>query len=137
MKRITRISLLAVFMLSVFMFSACTGGSGLDEHGYYYSKDEVALFIHTYERLPDNYVTKDRARSYGWSGGSVEKYIKDAAIGGDRYSNYERKLPKNRYRECDIDTHGKKSRGGKRIIYSDDGEIYYTPDHYSTFEKLY
>ena len=40
------------------------------------------------------------------------------------------------YRECDIDYRGGK-RGPKRIIFSNDGLIYYTGDHYKTFEKLY
>ena len=43
----------------------------------------------------------------------------------------------SRWTECDIDTLGAKSRGAKRIVFSDDGLIYYTGDHYQSFELLY
>ena len=110
----------------------------LDEDGYYYSKDEVALYIHLYGHLPDNYMTKKEAKKLGWSGGSLEKFAPDKVIGGDRFGNYEGNLPDDKdYTECDIDTHRKKSRGAKRIVFSDDGYIYYTDDHYETFELLY
>ena len=61
-------------------------------------------------------------------------------IGGDVYGNYEGLLPKKKgrtYYECDIDTLHKKSRGAKRIVFSSDGLIYYTKDHYEHFELLY
>jgi hypothetical protein len=112
----------------------------LDEKGTYDSKEEVALFIHLYGRLPDNYITKNQAEKLGWNGGSLEKYAPGKCIGGSRFYNNEKKLPEKngrKYYECDIDTLGKKSRGSKRIIYSDDGLIYYTPDHYETFQLLY
>ena len=107
---------------------------------WYYSKDDVALYIYTYGKLPDNFITKSEAQDLGWSGGSVEKYKKGAAIGGDKFGNYEGLLPKKsgrKYYECDIDTKGKNSRGAKRIIFSNDGLIYYTSDHYESFTLLY
>ena len=61
-------------------------------------------------------------------------------IGGDKFGNREGRLPKKsgrQYYECDIDTDGKSSRGAKRIIYSNDGLIYYTEDHYEHFTLLY
>lgn len=112
----------------------------VDEDGWYYSKEEVALYIYTYGRLPDNFVTKHEAEDAGWSGGSVERYIPGAAIGGSRFGNYEGLLPKAKGRtwsECDINTDGKSSRGPERIVFSNDGLIYYTPDHYESFELLY
>lgn len=112
--------------------------AAIDEYGSYYSKDEVALYIHTYGCLPDNFITKDEARDLGWDGGSVEVYAPGMAIGGDRFGNYEGLLPEDRdYTECDIDTYGKSSRGAKRIVFSEDGLIYYTDDHYESFELLY
>ena len=57
-------------------------------------------------------------------------------IGGDRFGNYEGLLPDGDYRECDIDTLGKSSRGPKRIVFSDRA-IYYTDDHYKSFRCLY
>ena len=112
----------------------------IDENGWYYSKDDVALYIHTYGKLPSNYITKKEAEKLGWSGGSVQKYKKGAAIGGSYFGNNEGLLPKKKgrqYYECDIDTDGKSSRGAKRIIYSNDGLIYYTDDHYESFTLLY
>jgi len=110
----------------------------IDEFGIYDSKDEVALYIVTYDKLPSNYITKKEAKKLGWSGGSLESYAPGKCIGGDYFGNYEGNLPEGtKYHECDIDTLGKKSRGAKRIVYSDDGYIYYTEDHYETFELLY
>ena len=55
-------------------------------------------------------------------------------------SNYEGLLPQAEgrfYTECDIDTCGAPSRGAKRIVFSNDGLIFYTDDHYQSFIKLY
>ena len=110
----------------------------IDENGAYYSKDDVALYIHTYGHLPNNFITKKQARELGWEGGSVEDYAPGCSIGGDRFGNYEGILPEGKkYTECDIDTLGRSSRGAKRIVFSNDGCIYYTDDHYETFELLY
>jgi len=104
---------------------------------YYYSKDEVALYIHTYNELPGNFITKKDAKALGWTGGSLEPYAPGKTIGGDRFGNYEHVLPDGDYHECDIDTLGKSKRGSKRIVYDSDGDIYYTDDHYQTFTELY
>lgn len=113
----------------------------IDEDGWYDDKENVALYIHTYGKLPPNYVTKyDAEDLYGWTGGALDKYEKGMAIGGSKFGNYEGILPKKsgrQYYECDIDTVGTNSRGAKRIVYSNDGLIYYTDDHYETFELLY
>lgn len=113
----------------------------LDEDGFYHTRDEVALYIHLYGRLPDNYVTKQKAQDLGWTGGSVERWAGEGtAIGGSRFGNYEGLLPEKKgrtYQECDIDTVGTSSRGAKRIVFSNDGLIYYTEDHYQSFELLY
>ena len=110
----------------------------LDEHGSYTTKEDVALYIHLYGRLPENFITKDKARELGWSGGGLEKFAPGKCIGGDRFGNYEGLLPQGKnYKECDIDTLGASSRGAKRIIFSDDGGIWYTDDHYESFTKLY
>ena len=101
----------------------------------------MAEYLHLYDRLPGNYRTKKEAQAAGWSGGNVERYTGEGtAIGGDSFGNREGLLPKakgRRYTECDIDTVGKSSRGAKRIIFSNDGLVYYTEDHYNTFELLY
>ena len=112
----------------------------IDEDRRYFDKENVALYIHTYGKLPYNFITKDEARDLGWEGGSVEKYAPGYAIGGDRFGNYEGQLPKKKgrtYTECDIDTDGYHSRGSRRIVFSNDSLIYYTHDHYEHFELLY
>lgn len=111
---------------------------GLPEDGSYTSKDDVALYLHLYGKLPPNFITKSQARALGWEGGSLEPYAPGCCIGGDRFGNYEGLLPEDRtYTECDIDTMGANSRGAKRLVFSDDGLIYYTEDHYESFELLY
>lgn len=114
--------------------------SGVTEDGTYDSKAEVAEYIHTYGHLPSNYITKKEAESLGWSGGSLRDVAPGKCIGGDRFGNYEGRLPAKKgrtYYECDIDTLNWKNRGSRRIIYSNDGLIFYTGDHYETFEQLY
>ena len=112
----------------------------VDEDGAYTTKDDVALYIHTYGHLPDNFITKKDAQALGWPGGSLEPYAPGKCIGGSRFGNYEGLLPEadgRTYTECDIDTLGADSRGAKRIVFSNDGLIYYTEDHYKSFELLY
>lgn len=114
--------------------------AAIDEEGTYNSAEDVSLYLYTYDHLPDNYITKSEARDLGWTGGSVEQVAPGCAIGGDRFGNREGVLPAAQgrsYYECDIDTIGETSRGAKRLVYSDDGLIYYTEDHYETFTLLY
>ena len=117
-----------------------TQSGSLDESGTYTSKDEVALYIHEYGHLPDNFISKKDAEALGWDGGSLEPYAPGMCIGGSHFGNYEGLLPEaegRSYRECDIDTLGADWRGAKRIVFSNDGLIYYTDDHYESFTLLY
>ena len=110
------------------------------EDGAYTSRDDVALYLHTYGRLPDNFITKKEAEALGWPGGGLDDYAYGKCIGGSHYGNYEGLLPEQsgrRYTECDIDTLHRSSRGAKRIVFSNDGLIYYTDDHYDSFTLLY
>lgn len=112
----------------------------LDPDGTYTTKDDVALYIHLYGCLPNNFITKKEAQELGWEGGSLEPYASGMCIGGSYFGNYEGLLPEKdgrEYTECDIDTLGAKSRGAKRIVFSNDGLIYYTDDHYESFTLLY
>ena len=113
--------------------------AALPEDGWFYSAESVSLYLQTYGKLPDNFITKDEARELGWEGGSVEEFAPGYAIGGDNFGNREGLLPVaegRQYYECDIDTDGQDSRGAKRIVYSNDGLIYYTDDHYESFTLL-
>ena len=113
----------------------------LPEDGQYDDKDNVALYIHLYGKLPSNYVTKKDAEAlYGWQGGALDAIAPGKAIGGSYYGNYEGLLPDadgREWTECDIGTIGQTKRGAERIVFSNDGLIYYTPDHYESFELLY
>lgn len=110
----------------------------IDPDGSYTTKEDVALYIHTYGCLPSNFMTKEEARELGWEGGGLEEYAPGMCIGGDRFGNYEGLLPEDReYTECDIDTLDADSRGARRIVFSDDGLIFYTEDHYESFTLLY
>lgn len=112
----------------------------IDYDGIYTSKEDVALYIYTYGELPQNFITKKEAKALGWEGGSLEPYAPGMCIGGDTFGNYEGLLPEEdglTYKECDIDTLGADKRGAKRIVFSNEGDIYYTEDHYESFELLY
>ena len=148
---IKRLSLLLIILAVLFSAGACSPVSKqgtdttpvisvLDENGSYTTKDEVALYISIYGTLPDNFITKEEARELGWSGGGLERYAPGKCIGGDIFTNREGTLPKKAgrvYYECDIDTLGASERGAKRIVFSNDGLVYYTPDHYNTFQLMF
>ena len=107
----------------------------------YSTKDEVADYIYEFKVLPPNFITKKEAEKLGWdnSKGNLWKVTNKKSIGGDSFGNMEGLLPKatgRKYYECDINYNGG-YRGAERIVYSNDGVIYYTNDHYKTFKKLY
>lgn len=115
--------------------------ASIDENASYTSKEDVALYIHTYGHLPGNFITKKEAQKKGWDSkeGNLWDVAPGCSIGGDYFGNYEGLLPEKNgreYHECDIDFNGG-YRDAKRIIYSNDGLIYYTEDHYKSFTLLY
>lgn len=113
----------------------------VEEDGWYNSKEEVALYLHEYGHLPGNYISKNKARKAGWvaSKGNLDEVCPGMSIGGSEFYNDEGTLPDARGRtwtECDIAYEGG-YRGPERIVFSNDGLIFYTGDHYKTFERLY
>lgn len=113
------------------------GESVLDENGVYSEMEDVALYLYTYGELPDNFITKSEARELGWSGGGLEDYAPGMCIGGDTFGNREGLLPEGNYHECDVGTLGEDDRGAERIVWDEKGNIYYTADHYESFELVY
>ena len=116
-------------------------GSGIREDGSYTSRDEVALYLHTYGKLPKNFISKKDAEEQGFRFGEGDfgEAFPGMSVGGSRFGNYEGQLPEKsgrRYYECDIDYQGGR-RNAKRLVYSDDGLIFYTDDHYKSFTQLY
>ena len=113
----------------------------LDEDGTYTSKEDVAAYIYTFGHLPDNFITKKEAKALGWESkeGNLAEVAPGMSIGGDYFGNYEGLLPEEDgrdYYECDINSDGG-YRGAERIVFSNDGLIYYTEDHSASFELLY
>lgn len=111
------------------------------EEGSYTRPKEVALYIHTYGRLPANYIDKDSAIALGWDNkkGNLWDVTDQMSIGGDYFGNREGLLPKasgRKWFECDVNYKGG-YRGAERLVYSNDGLIYYTKDHYESFTLLY
>ena len=116
-------------------------GNGISEDGSYTSRDEVALYLHTYGKLPKNFISKKEAEEQGFRFGEGDfgEVFPGMSVGGSRFGNYDGKLPDKsgrRYYECDIDYTGGR-RNAKRLVYSNDGLIFYTEDHYKTFTQLY
>lgn len=114
----------------------------LVEYGYdYFSDEEVALYLYVFRELPANYLTKNEAYDLGWvsSKGNLWSIGNGLVIGGDRFGNREGRLPDARGRqwyEADVNYEGG-FRGSERILFSNDGLIYVTFDHYETFTLLY
>lgn len=112
----------------------------LDKNASYYSKDDVFTYLMEYGELPPNYLTKSEARKLGWdaSSGNLWDVTDKGVIGGDRFGNREGNLPTKKgrqYFEADVNYEGGR-RNAHRLVYSNDGLIFYTDDHYNTFEKL-
>ena len=112
--------------------------AAITEDGEYSTPEEVADYIHTYGHLPSNYISKSKAENLGWDSslGNLWDVAPGKSIGGNKFGNYEGILPKGNYRECDVNYEGG-YRGAERLIYDDQGHVYYTNDHYETFTQLY
>lgn len=114
----------------------------LVEYGYdYYSDEEVALYLFVFRELPPNFLTKDEAYDLGWnaSKGNLWQVAYGLCIGGDRFGNREGRLPDTydrKWFEADVNYEGG-YRGSERVVFSNDGLIYVTYDHYETFDLLY
>ncbi len=113
----------------------------VEEDGVYSTPDLVAAYIYTFHKLPSNFITKNEASKLGWvsNKGNLWDVTDEMSIGGDKFGNYEGLLPKAKGRqwyECDVNYYGG-YRGSERILYSNDGLIYYTDDHYESFTQLY
>ena len=102
---------------------------------------ELADYFFEHGELPENFIRKQEAERLGWD--NRYNYVSDVApgksIGGDYFGNYERLLPVvkgRKYYEADCFYNGGK-RNAFRIIFSNDGHVWYTEDHYNTFIELF
>lgn len=110
--------------------------SDIDEDGEYTSAYDVAEYINIYHKLPSNYVKEGKAKAKGWKTNECPADY-GIMIGGKKFKNYEKLLPEGEtYYECDVDYDGN-SRGESRLVYTKDGTVYYTSNHYESFTQLY
>ena len=112
----------------------------VEEDGWYSTMEEVAVYLTLYEKLPGNFISKYDAENLGWDNrkGNLDKVAPGCSIGGNRFGNYEGLLPEakeRKYTECDINYEGG-YRNGERVVFSNDGLIFYTSDHYQTFTPV-
>ncbi|MED0929960.1 ribonuclease domain-containing protein [Bacillus mycoides] len=102
--------------------------------------DEVAKYVKEHKKLPDNYITKDQAEALGWVNrdGNLHRVAPGKSMGGDIFENRKKQLPDvpgRTWYEADIN-YISGYRGNDRIVYSSDGLIYKTSDHYKTFTEI-
>ncbi len=110
-----------------------------EEPGPITEPQAIADYLFEHGELPENFITKREAEALGWDRNYVSDVAPGKSIGGDRFGNFEGQLPKAKGRkffECDVNYRGGK-RGPERIVYSNDGRVWYTKDHYATFTELY
>ncbi|MDO4225379.1 MAG: ribonuclease domain-containing protein [Bergeyella zoohelcum] len=101
------------------------------------NEKRVITYVKQHKELPDYYITKSEAREGGWvaSEGNLCDVLPGKAIGGDRFSNREKQLPAGQqYYEADVNYNCGR-RGADRIVFTKDGEVWLTHNHYKTFEK--
>ncbi len=153
MTKVTRIVLPVLLSLMLFL-TGCAPGGGTKpaeavvpaptekaQAGPIIEPQAIADYLFEHGELPDNFITKQEAQALGWD--NSRNYVSDVApgksIGGDYFGNYEGILPKAKglkYYEADCYYTGGKRRA-ERIVYSSDGHVYYTGDHYETFTELF
>lgn len=102
--------------------------------------EETAIinYVKKHHKLRKYYIKKSEARKNGWepSLGNLCEVLPGKAIGGDKFGNREGKLPKNQqYYEADVNYKCGK-RNADRIIFTQQGEVWLTKDHYKTFIKI-
>ena len=101
------------------------------------SEKTVINYIKANQKLPDYYLTKGEARNQGWvaSKGNLCDVLPGKAIGGDKFSNREKTLPAgNQYYEADVNYNCGR-RNADRIVFTKNGEVWLTKNHYKSFEK--
>lgn len=109
-------------------------GNSIDELT---NDEKVIAYVKSNHQLPDFYITKSEAKSKGWipSKGNLCDVLKGKAIGGDKFSNREKQLPKGKqYYEADVN-YNCGNRGSDRIVFTKNGDVWLTKNHYKSFEK--
>jgi len=94
-------------------------------------------------QLPQNYVNKAEAMANGWKPGkALNNTTPNGQIGGDVFENSTNLLPSapgRVWHEADVglsNTMSRSNQAGTRLLYSDDGLLYITTDHYRTATSI-
>jgi hypothetical protein len=142
---VRRFLALAILVLTLLGAASAGADSRLDGFARGVGIADVAGFAETVAaiardgRLPPRYLTKEAARALGWKPGmDLCRVAPGKALGGDHFANREKKLPARagrRWQEADLD-YACGRRGAKRLLFSSDGLIYVTLDHYQTFRQV-
>ena len=111
----------------------------LEEHSIQNLTNEVKVinYVKSNHELPEYYITKSEARKQGWvpSEGNLCDVLPGKAIGGDKFSNREKTLPSGKqYCEADVN-YNCGNRNADRIVFTKEGEVYLTKNHYKSFQK--
>ena len=99
--------------------------------------ETVIAFVKAHQKLPDYYITKSEAKNQGWiaSKGNLCDVLPGKAIGGDKFSNREKQLPKGEQNyEADVN-YNCGNRGADRIVFTKNGKVWLTKNHYKSFDK--
>ena len=93
-----------------------------------------------YGKLPDYYISKEELYALGWKGSkTISSKAPGKMVFGGVYNNDDGHLPSALGRiwyEADINYY-KGRRNQHRILFSNDGLIFVTYDHYQTFYEIY
>ncbi|MBD1227216.1 ribonuclease domain-containing protein [Xenorhabdus griffiniae] len=133
-------SILAAVLLALAVMYTAFANSEEEQIDVLTEQNRVADYLRQHHTLPDYYITKKQARRLGWNAraGNLCEVLPGKAIGGDKFSNREHKLPTKSGRhwfEADVN-YRCGHRGSDRLLYSNDGFIYLTVDHYNSFTRL-
>jgi ribonuclease T1 len=100
---------------------------------------EAVASLRDAKKLPPRYITKKDAESVGWKpGADLCRVAPGRVIGGDPFFNREKRLPDRagrRWYEADLEPQCGR-RGAKRLVWSGDGLIFVTTDHYASFIEV-
>ena len=140
--------ILALVLAGAFLFfknqpltggDAAVNGSTVQSIDQLTREDVVVPYVKKHRQLPGYYIKKNEAREKGWeaAAGNLCEVLPGKAIGGDVFSNREGGLPtaeKRKWFEADLNYKCGR-RNADRLLYSSDGLIYVTHDHYKTFQQ--